>query len=234
MRGAAVRFRSRSASFEQAIILKSSVKIPNLHLQHIDRKGGNENIPWLDRRRSIPRIRTSRRSVGELVAPARRQFELPSRSAKADRSPERSNSCWAMRCTTSPSRWMRPLIAIMLDPSTTRRRRAQLRPDDDVCRTGLVLDRQEHHAFCRSWHLTDPNEAPGHQPPAIAGRHGFTAGDEASSGEILAQESDRVFAQGQASMAVYTAGESRGLMRRLQQATSRNSAQPLRLLSLPS
>jgi hypothetical protein len=35
-------------------------------------------------------------------------------------------------------------------------------------------------------------------------------------------------------MAVYTAGESRGLMRRLQQATSRNSTQPLRLLSLPS
>lgn len=71
--------RNRTAAFssKKAITLASLVKIPGLHFQRIDMKVGNKNIPRLDRRRSIPRIRTSRRSMGELVTATCRQFELP-------------------------------------------------------------------------------------------------------------------------------------------------------------
>lgn len=53
------------------------MKIPAFHLQRIDMQVGDENIPRLDRRRPISRIRTARRSVGELVTATCRQFELP-------------------------------------------------------------------------------------------------------------------------------------------------------------
>ena len=62
---------------QKAIMLDSLMKIPAFDFQGIDVQIGNENIPRLDRRHPISRIRTSRRSMCELVAAARRQFELP-------------------------------------------------------------------------------------------------------------------------------------------------------------
>jgi len=52
------------------------VKIPAFDFQCIDVKVGDENIPRLDRRRSIPRIPAARRTASKLVAAASRQFEL--------------------------------------------------------------------------------------------------------------------------------------------------------------
>ena len=56
--------------------VRKLVEIPAFDFQSVDMQVGDENIPRLHRRRSISRIRTSRRSVGEFVTATRRQFEL--------------------------------------------------------------------------------------------------------------------------------------------------------------
>ena len=94
-----------------------SLKIPALHLQGIKMDIRNEHVARLNDRlwfiawvRSAPCASSSPLPAGILNS--------VSRSAGADR----SKSCCATRCTTSPSRWMGSLIAIIEKPGTTCRR----------------------------------------------------------------------------------------------------------------
>ena len=65
-----------------------------------------------------------------------------------------------------------------------------LEPDHDIGDAGLVLQRDEHDALGRSGALADQHEARGLHPPAIAGIHGFIAGDDPPAPQVLAQEGD--------------------------------------------
>jgi hypothetical protein len=59
-----------------------------------------------------------------------------------------------------------------------------------------------HDALGRPRHLPHQHKSGGLQPSAVARAHRFTAGDDASSAQVFAQEGDGVSPQGQSDMAV--------------------------------
>src|SRR5215831_1829073 len=76
------------------------------------------------------------------------------------------------------------------------------RPDNEIGDAALILKGDENHALGGTGHLAHQHDSGGLHPSAIVPLHRFSAGDDALSAQVFAQEGDGVMAQRQPDMAV--------------------------------